>query len=89
MLFPTVLSWQVLLEGSLTSLLYAHQLTFGLRGFSGNKQKITIQGSLKSQTFKQWELAQLARHETLNTRNVKGNKTISLWAFGRINEKVE
>ena len=30
---------------------------------------MTIKGSLKSQSFKQWELAQLAKHETVNTRS--------------------
>ena len=30
---------------------------------------MTTQGSLKSQSFKQWELAQLKRDETVNTRS--------------------
>ena len=32
--FPSELSWQALIEGSLTRLLFVHQLTFGLGGFS-------------------------------------------------------
>ena len=34
--FPTELSWQVLIEGYLTPLLFVHQLAFGLRGHSWN-----------------------------------------------------
>ena len=35
---------------------------------------MTILGSLKSQSFKQWELAQLARHETVKTGSVGRTK---------------
>ena len=29
---------------------------------------MTIQGSLKCQSFKQWKLSQMRRHETVNTK---------------------
>ena len=35
---------------------------------------MTIQGSLKSESFKQWELAQLDRHETLVFNDIPQGK---------------
>ena len=37
---------------------------------------MTILGSLKSQSFKQWELAKLARHETANIRSEHYNPRV-------------
>ena len=54
--FLSELTWQVLIEGYLTSLLFVHQLTFGLRCVSVN-QYSKLHENIQSQSYKQYQVS--------------------------------